>query len=226
MLQELLAGDPYWRFQTTPTARNPPDTMTTRIRNLVLAVAMFAVAFGGAAATAQTTPTIGYTDYELIMVQMPEFRQVQERIQGQAEEDQQALAQLQAQIEQRLQAKGEELQGRLQGAQGPVTDQARQRMIQELQQEAVEFEVAQRTELDQERQRRLQALSRLEAELLEPLFNRLQDAINAVSEQRNLTMVVSSRLSGEPVLLYAGPGAVDITAEVMSSLGISMQSAN
>jgi len=186
---------------------------------------MLAVAFGSAAATAQTAPIIGYTDYELIMVQMPEFRQVQEQIQEQAEQDQQALAELQAQIEQRLQAKGEELQGRLQGAQGPVTDQARQRMIQELQQEAMEFEVAQRTELDQQRQRRMRALTQRESELLQPLYDRLQEAINGVSEQRNLTLVLSSRLSGEPVLLYAGAGAVDITAEVMSRLGISMQSA-
>jgi outer membrane protein len=191
-----------------------------------MAAAVFAIALSGAAATAQNAPSIGYTDYELILVQMPQFRQVQSRIQEQAEADQQALAELQTEIEQRLQAKGEELQARLQGAQGPVTDQARQRMIQELQQEAVQFEVTQRTELEQDRQRRLQAISRLESELLQPLYDQLQEAINAVAEQRNLDLVLSSRLSGEPVLLYAGNGAVDITAEVMSRLGISMQPAN
>jgi len=198
----------------------------TRLRPLFLALLAFAVlAVGGPAAQAQT-PQIGYTDYELILVQMPEFRQVQQQLQEQAERDQQSIAQLQGQIEQRLQAKGEELQGRFQGAQGPVTDDARQRMFQELQQEAVQFEMEQRQQLDDQRQTRLQALSRRESELMQPLYDRLQEAINAVAEQRNLAIVVSSRLSGEPILLYAGASATDITAEVMSRLGISMQSAN
>lgn len=200
--------------------------MIHRLPTLLLAAVFAVVAFGGQAAVAQTNPAIGYTDYELILVQMPQFRQVQEQVQAQAERDQQSLAELQTQIEARLQAKGEELQGRLQGAQGPVTDEARQRMIQELQQEAMQFEIEQRRELESQRQQRIQSLTRREAELLQPLYDDLQEAINDVAEQRGLTMVISSRLSGEPVLLYAGSGAVDITAEVMSRLGISMQSAN
>jgi outer membrane protein len=200
--------------------------MIHRLPTLLLAAVFAVVAFGGQAAVAQTAPSIGYTDYELILVQMPQFRQVQEQVQAQAERDQQSLAELQTQIEARLQAKGEELQGRLQGAQGPVTDDARQRMIQELQQEAMQFEIEQRRELESQRQQRIQSLTRREAELLQPLYDELQEAINVVAEQRGLMMVVSSRLSGEPVILYAGNGAVDITAEVMSRLGISMQSAN
>jgi len=197
------------------------------LRTLPLAaLALALVALGGPAAHAQNAPAIGYTDYELILVQMPQFRQVQQQIQEQAETDQQALGQLQSTVEQRLEAKGNELQGRLQGAQGPVTDDARQRLLQELQQEAMQFEQEQRQEFEQERQRRVQSLSRRETELLQPLYDQLQQAINAVAEQRNLAMVISSRLSGEPVLLYAGPNAVDITTEVMSRLGISMQSSN
>jgi outer membrane protein len=209
-----------------PLDRNPPEPMT--LRNLPLAAVAFALvaALGSPAAHAQTAPAIGYTDYELILVQMPQFRQVQQQIQEQAEADQQALGLLQSTVEQRLEQKGNELQNRLQGAQGPVTDDARQRLLQQLQQEAVQFEMEQRQEFEQERQRRVQALSRRETELLQPLYDQLQTAINAVAEQRNLAMVISSRLSGEPVLLYAGPTAVDITTEVMSRLGISMQSSN
>lgn len=194
-----------------------------RIPALALAVALSLGVAGQA--TAQSALSIGYTDYELILVQMPEFRQAQQQIQQQAERDQQALVELQAQIEQRLRTKGEQMQARLQGAQGPVTDEARQRMLQELQAEAMQLEIEARQELEQERQRRIQALSRREAELLEPLYDRLQQAINTVAQRRNLTLVVSSRLGGEPVLLYAGPGSVDVTAEVMSELGISMQPA-
>jgi outer membrane protein len=199
--------------------------MNYRFSAFFLAAVMLALGFTGQA-TAQNSPTIGYTDYELILVQMPDFRQVQQQLQTQAEGDQQALAELQTQIEQRLRTRGEQMQARLQGAQGPVTDQARQRMMQELQEEAMQLEVEARQELEQERQRRVQQLTRREAQLLEPLYTRLQEAINSVAEQRGLALVLSSRLSGEPVLLYAGPTAVDVTAEVMSRLGISMQQDN
>jgi outer membrane protein len=202
--------------------------MTARIRTTFLAALALAVvaSLGAPTVAAQNNPLIGYTDYELILVQMPGFRQVQDRLQEQAEQDRADLGRLQAQIEQRLQAKGEELQQRVQGAQGPVTDEARQRLMQQLQQEAIQFEMEQRQELEQAQQQRLRALSQRETELLQPLYDQLQQAINGVAEQRGLAIVVSSRLSGEPVLLYAGPGAVDITAEVMSRLGISMQSTN
>lgn len=199
--------------------------MTQRFRFLfsaALALALVA-GLGSAPAQAQSAPQVGYTDYELILVQMPQFRQVQQQLQNQAQADQQALVELQTTIEQRLQQKAEELEGRLQGTQGPVTESARERLLNELRQEAAEFEVAQRTELEQARQERMQNLNRREAELLQPLYEQLQTAINSVAEQRNLAFVISSRLSGEPVLLYAGPSAVDVTAEVMSQLGISMQ---
>src|SRR5690554_2588954 len=121
--------------------------MTQRIRTLFLvALALGLVtAFGAPSAQAQNTLQIVYTDYELILVQMPQFRQVQQQLQAQAEQDQEALAELQATIEQRLEQKAEELEGRLQGAQGPVTQEARERMLNELRQEAMQFEVEQRT---------------------------------------------------------------------------------
>jgi len=210
-------------LSAVPHTRKTTANMIRRFTTLAVA-SVLVLGLAGQVAAAQSNPTtIGYTDYELILVQMPEFRQVQQRLQQQAERDQEALVELQTQIEQRLRAKGEELQARLQGAQGPVTDQARQRMMQELQEEAMQSEIEARQELEQERQRRIQQLTRQEAELMQPLFDRLQEAINAVADQRNLALVVSSRLSGEPVLLYAGAGSMDITAEVMSHLGISMQ---
>lgn len=195
--------------------------MIVRLRFYTLALAA-TMLFGASFAVAQN-PTIGYTDYELILVQMPEFRQVQAQLQERADSDQQELITLQADIQQRLETKGDELESRFQSAQGPLTDDARQRMYQELQQEGFQYEAELRQELEQARQQRIQGLSRLEAELMAPLYDRLQLAINAVAEQRGLAIVISSRLAGEPVLLYAGDGAVDITAYVMSHLGLSMQ---
>lgn len=183
----------------------------TVINRLVFSAALavlFVAAFGGAAqAQAQDGPTIGYTDYELIIVQMPEYRQLQQQLQQQAQTDQEELAAM----EQNIQAKFAEYQEQS-GVLSPEARQTREQEIVQLQ-----------TELQQDQQRRLQALDRRQNELLQPLLEQLQNAINAVATRRGLELVLSSRVSTEPVILYAGERfTTDITAEVMSELGISM----
>jgi outer membrane protein len=183
----------------------------TLINRLVLSAALavlFVAAFGGAAqAQAQDGPTIGFTDYELIIVQMPEYRELQQTLQAQAEADQQELAAMEQNIQQKF-AEYQEQSGVL----SPEARQTREEEIVQLQ-----------TELQQDQQRRLQALDRRQNELLQPLLEQLQNAINEVATRRGLELVLSSRVSTEPVILFAGEDyTTDITAEVMSELGISM----
>ncbi len=182
-----------------------PNTMTFLSRLGLLAVC--AAAFALAPVQAQSTARIGFTDYELIIVQMPQYRQVQTQLQAQAEKDQQELAAM----EQTIQQKFTDYQS--QG--GVLSDEARG---------AREQEIAQlQTDLQQEQQTRLQALDRRQNELLQPLFNELQGAIDEVARARNLALVLSTRVSTEPVILFADEeNTVDITPEVMSKLGISM----
>jgi outer membrane protein len=181
----------------------------TVINRLVFSAALavlFVAAFGGAA-QAQDGPRIGYTDYELIIVQMPEYRQLQQTLQTQAEGDQEELAAMEQNIQQKF-AEYQEQSGVL----SPEARQTREQEIVQLQ-----------TELQQDQQRRLQALDRRQNELLQPLLEQLQNAINEVATARGLELVLSSRVSTEPVILYAGEEfTTDITAEVMSELGISM----
>jgi outer membrane protein len=183
----------------------------TLINRLVLSAALavlFVAVFGTPAqAQAQTGPTVGYTDYELIIVQMPEYRQLQQTLQQQAETDQEELAAMEQNIQQKF-AEYQEQSGVL----SPEARQTREQEIVQLQ-----------TELQQDQQRRLQALDRRQNELLQPLLEQLQTAINAVADRRGLELVLSSRVATEPVILFAGENyTTDITAEVMSELGISM----
>jgi outer membrane protein len=181
----------------------------TVLNKLVLSAALAVLAVGAFAsnAQAQNAPQIGYTDYELIIVQMPEYRALQQTLQEQAQTDQQELAAAEQNIQQKF-AEYQEQSGVL----SPEARQTREEEIVQLQ-----------TELQQDQQRRLQALDRRQNELLQPLLGQLQEAINEVATARGLDLVLSSRVSTEPVILFAGEqSTVDVTAEVMSALGISM----
>lgn len=183
-------------------------TVTNRLVLSAALAVLFVAAFGGPVqAQAQDGPTIGYTDYELIIVQMPEYRQLQQTLQTQAQTDQQELATMEQNIQQKF-AEYQEQSGVL----SPEARQTREQEIVQLQ-----------TELQEDQQRRLQALDRRQNELLQPLLEQLQTAINNVATRRGLELVLSSRVATEPVILYAGEQfTTDITAEVMSELGISM----
>lgn len=176
----------------------------TLFNRIVLLAAGLLVALAPCAQAQQAR--IGYTDYELIVVQMPEYRQVQQQLQQTAQSDREALSEM----EQEIQAKFADYQSQA----GVLSDEARSQREEEI--------VEMQTNLQQEQQRRLQALGQRENELLQPLFDRLQGAIDEVAGARNLSLVLATRAGTEPVLLYAGSDTVDITAEVMSNLGISM----
>lgn len=178
--------------------------MTLFNRFVLLAAA--AVLLVSAMPEAQAQTRIGYTDYELVVVQMPQYREVQQQLQQLAESDREDLSGMEQEIQQRF--------ADYQSQSGVLSEEARA----EREEEIVEMQ----TELQQEQQRRLQALGQRENELLQPLFNELQGAIDEVATERGLSVVLATRVSTEPVLLFAGEDTVDITPEVMSRLGISM----
>ena len=64
-----------------------------------------------------------------------------------------------------------------------------------------------------------QELEQKEAELMNPLLERVQNAINEVAAEQKLDLVLNAQAGGSPVLLYADQG-MDITETVMDRLGI------
>lgn len=160
---------------------------------------------------AQAQVKVGYADYELVIVQMEDYRKVQEQLKSQAEKDQNSLRAQQQVLEEKLQD--------YQQKQALLSAEAKQSREQEL--------IKLQGQLQQAQQTKMQGLQQKEQELMGPLFERLQTAIDEISEAEGLTMVFGVRAGGDPVVLYASDAAVDITTQIMEKLGVSLtQSGN
>lgn len=170
-----------------------------------LLAALVALAAFPLAAQAQEVK-IGYLDPDLLLARMPEARDVQSRLQQQLQADQQELATLQ-------QTMAEKYQDYEQNA-SVMNDEARQAREQELLQMQQQLQASQ--------QEKLQALQQQEATLLQPLFDKLNAAIEEVAEAQGVSIVFSTVANDSPVVLYAGANAVDLTQPVAEQLGISV----
>ena len=69
------------------------------------------------------------------------------------------------------------------------------------------------------------SIAQREADLFKPLFEKISNAINVVSERENFTHVFSAGGPGVDVLLYAKP-TDDISNLVLAELGIDPPSPN
>jgi len=182
--------------------------MSLRIASLRLLPALIlAAAFAAPAAGAQTT-RFGYLDPDIIIVRMPEYSGVQSQLQ----ERQRAIA---AELQSREDSIRTEIEALRALGQSAVASQAAR-------QEREQGVMRMQAEYEQRQQSGLQELGRREAELLQPVLERLQTAIDEVAAQQNLTMVFAARANNAPVLLYASDAAVNLTEPVMSRLGLSM----
>ena len=152
--------------------------------------------------------TIGFVEPRAILERMPEMRAVQQRLQNFAERKQREL-----------QTKERELQTEIELYQqraSVISDQAR------------ETEEERLTELDAEfRQLQNQAQQELQqqrAELMSPLLEQIQGAIDVVASRKGLDFVLNTTTStGDVIILYVDPAVqdeYDITDEVMAELDI------
>lgn len=157
--------------------------------------------------------TFGYIDTDAIIVQMPEFEQVQAQVQSaQAEVDSVLAARILPKRDS-LQTAVEELNG-LQNS-SVVNETA----LQEKQETAARLQF----EIQQIQQQGIRYLSSYEARLLQPVLNRVDEAIAAVAEERGIDMVLSQVANNAPVVLYASDRGVNMTPLVMDNLGIEPQ---
>ncbi len=141
---------------------------------------------------------VGYTNPEYILAFMPE-----------AQEAQAELTTYQNQLYQQAQAKYQDLQKKfeLYRQEAPnlidAVREDREAELQQLQQSAQEFEA-----------NAPQRLAQREAKLLQPLYNKIQVAINEVAEEQGYTYIYNSS-----ALLYA-PEGDEISALVFEKLNI------
>jgi outer membrane protein len=176
----------------------------------LLVVAVLALpSFGGASdANAQGQGLrVGFTDHEIIIVNMPEYRRVQTQLQEMFRGGQQELQGLYQDYQERL--------DRYQRQQALLNEQRRAEREQEL------MELQQ--QIQQQGQQKEQEIAEREAQLMQPLFERVQGAIDAVASRRNLDIVLRANVGTQPLILYVNPNTItDITLDVARELGIEV----
>ncbi len=154
---------------------------------------------------------IGYTDHEILISNMPEFQDIQRALQEEFDA-----------TEKVLQAMAEDLQGkveRYQTQQSLLSPQRRAEREADLQ--------ASQQELQQKAADAQDDLAQREAELLSPLFERVDAAIKKISEEKGLDLVLRIQAGRtQPIILYANEDRiVDITLDVARELGIDVSGA-
>ena len=146
---------------------------------------------------------IGYTNLEYILSYLPETKQVQSEIQA-----------FGTQLQNQVQSKYIELQSKVDAFQktaATMTDIVRADKEQELQNlntSAQKFEAEAQS-----------AMQKKQQDLFKPLFEKISNAINVVSERESYSHVFSAGVPGVDVLLYARP-TDDISNLVLAELGI------
>lgn len=151
---------------------------------------------------------VGYTDHELLIMNMPAYANLQSQLQ---QEYQNGQTDLQAKAAD-LQQQAEQYQKRAE-LMTPEERQAKEKELmtvqQNLQKEAAEKE---------------QALARRQAELMAPLWEEVGKAIEAVAKEKNLDIVMRFQIgTDQPLILYSNPErVVDVTLDVARRLGIQV----
>ena len=168
-----------------------------------------------APASAQTGLKVAYIDPDRVIVQMPEFRQIQEQMQAEQQQVAARVRTVQDSLNTVLQSKVEEYETF--DASPLATDEARQERQVELYQLQGSIEQAQ--------SQGLQYLSYREAQLLQPLQVKVDAAIRIVSQQRGIDLVLPSTANNAPVFLYVSDRLINITEPVMENLGIDLTAA-
>ena len=151
---------------------------------------------------------IGYTFLEYIVFNMPEMESINSELETYG-------AQLQAQIDAKqkdIQTKYQQLE---QMAQQPNANQV---VLQEKQNELITL---------QEQFRKFQAQADQaygvkQAEKINPIYNKVQDAIEAVRKENGYAMIINSKAGASAGIVLASDESLNITELVFKKLGVPM----
>jgi outer membrane protein len=148
---------------------------------------------------------VGYTDAQLIVAQMDDYRSILQQLQSLTESGQMEYQGLITTYQEKL--------ADYQKKQALLSESARASREQEL--------TTMQGEIQQFLTNKEQELQQREAELMNPLLEKVQNAINGVAAEQSLDLVLNAQAAGSPVLLYADE-SMDITETVMTRLGIQV----
>lgn len=151
---------------------------------------------------------IGFVDPQAVLTRMPEMAAVEQRLRNFAEKKQKEIIDKQTDLRQQV-----DLYQQKQSVISAESRQKEEERLARLNQEVMQ--------LQNQSQQEMQAK---QAELIGPLLEQIQNAINAVSKDLGLSYVFNSVTSeGEFIILYASDEMkknFDITEKVMDKLGV------
>lgn len=143
---------------------------------------------------------IGYLNAQEVLSQMPERPQVEQELDGFIQEKRKELQQRTTEFQDAV--------GEFQRNQEKMTESE----IREEEQRLAQME----TEIGKFQQGIQQQIQQRRAKLLEPLYTKMDEAINAVAEKNDLDFVLNKATStGENVVYYAASKKLDITEQVL-----------
>ena len=172
-----------------------------KILKLTLAVALMLCA------TAASAQKFGRVDLAAIVPNMPEFKEAQTNLEAYGMDLQNQLEQIQVEFNQKY--------AEYEKNRATYTDTIRQMKeseLQQLQQRFQEFQQIAQQDIQQK-----------EAELMEPIYNKANEAVKAVAEAGGYIAIFSTAgdMATSAGLAYFDPAALtDITADVKKNLGI------
>lgn len=167
---------------------------------------LFLIMFAGVlTAGAQTTPKIGYADAEYIFSKMPEAKQIESELKV-------TETQLAAQINKKT-TELQEKYNAFVNAEKTMLAAVRESNVREL-------EMLQQN-LEKLKQDAQVTYQKKYAQLLEPIYSKIGDAINAVAKENGYAFVLNPRISGQDVVLYVAEG-FDISDLVLKNLGVAV----
>lgn len=151
---------------------------------------------------------MGYVDPTYVLSKMPEMASVQVKLQNFQEKKAEELRASELSFRDEIQT--------YQQKEAVLTDDAKEKEQQRLAN-------LERT-LQQQQQQAQQEFGQKQQELIGPLLSAIQDAINQVAQEMELTYVLNTTTSnGDVIILYASKDAqskYDITDRVLNKLGI------
>lgn len=176
-------------------------------RSIVLAIMAVCLGFITQTTYAQQL-RIGYVNPQAILQKMPAMAAVQKRLQNYIAKKRKDLADKQASFKEEVQ--------QFQQKSAVISASAKKKEQQQLQQKS--------QQLQQLESKYQQEIQQKQSDLVSPLLNQIQDAINKVAKKMNLTYVFNTTTSdGSYIILYSSPSAkkkYDITDKVMAQLNL------
>lgn len=148
---------------------------------------------------------IGYANQEALLANMPEMKEVQKKLQQEARQQQQELQKERQELRKKMK--------QYQQQQSLLSDSARAQRQRALRQ--------QQQELQKSSQQRQQQLRKREQELMQPLLKDLQSAIETVSAEKNLDLVLRSQALLD--VDEKSDAVMNISPDVAQQLGIQLQ---